>query len=101
MAKTHPVNAGGLGSSLGQGTRSHMWQLKTVGAAAKTGDPLCAESKIWCSQVCLLFFFFNFYFYFILLYSTVLFLFFFFLRASFALKILKNTQGASVSIQDE
>ena len=81
VAKTRPLNAGGLGSTPGQGTRSHMLQLKTLGAATKTEDPLCAESKIWCSQV-----------------KLVVFFFFCKKRASFAMKILKNTQGASVSI---
>ena len=85
VAKTRPLNAGGLGSTPGQGTRSHMLQLKTLGAATKTEDPFCAESKI-CSQVKLFFVF--------------CFLFFCKKMASFSLKILKNTQGASVSIQD-
>ena len=39
--RRHAPNAGGLGSILGWGTRSHMPQLKILNAANKT----------WCSQI--------------------------------------------------
>ena len=41
MAKTLHSNAGGSGSIPGQGTKSHMPQLKT----------LCAATKTQCSQI--------------------------------------------------
>ena len=43
-------NAGGQGSILGQGTRSHMLQLKTPRAIARIKDPICC-SWDWCSQI--------------------------------------------------
>ena len=39
--RLHTPSAGGLGSIPGQGTRSHMPQLKTLHAATKTEDPAC------------------------------------------------------------
>ena len=35
------LNAGGSGLISGQGTRSHMPQLKILNAAAKIGDHMC------------------------------------------------------------
>ena len=49
-------NAGGLGLTPGQGTRSHMLQLKEIPHAA-TKNPACttkilhAETKTRCSQI--------------------------------------------------
>ena len=40
--RPHAPNAGGSGSIPGQGTRSHMQQLKKPHATTKT----------WCSQIC-------------------------------------------------
>ena len=41
MAKTTVPNAGSPGSIPGQGTRSHMLQLKILFAASKTEDLMC------------------------------------------------------------
>ena len=43
-------NAGGWGLILGQGTRSHVPQLKILHATTKNEDP-CATTKSWCSQI--------------------------------------------------
>ena len=41
--RLHAPNAGGPGSIPGQGTRSHMPQLKILSAAMKTEDPGCCN----------------------------------------------------------
>ena len=48
----------GLGSIPGQGSRSHMPQLrvhmpqlKILHAATKIEDPMCHKTKTWCSQI--------------------------------------------------
>ena len=51
--RLHPPNAGGPGSIPGQGTRSHMLQLKIWHAAMKIEDPKCynydsAEPNKYC-----------------------------------------------------
>ena len=46
----HTPNAGGLGSILGQGTRSHGLQLKTLHAKQRL-KILCAVTKTWPSQI--------------------------------------------------
>ena len=74
MAKTRPLNAGGLGSTPGQGTRSHMPQRRPWVLQQRLEIPFVQKVRTGAAK--------------------------FFLRASFALKMLKNTQGASVSIQD-
>ena len=43
MAKTTVPNAGGPGSIPGQGTRSHMPQLKILFAASKIEDLMCHD----------------------------------------------------------
>ena len=57
--KLHDPRAGGLGSIPGQGTRSHMLQLKIARAATKNGNNKFLKScmsqwtytKIWHSQI--------------------------------------------------
>ena len=48
VAKTAHTNAGALGSSLGQGTRYHMPQLRVHMPQLKIP---CAATKTWCSQI--------------------------------------------------
>ena len=49
--RLHALNAGGLGSIPGQGTRSHMLQLKIPCDIMKIKDPVCAATKTWRSQI--------------------------------------------------
>ena len=46
--RLHTPNAGGPGLIPGQGTRSHMWQLRVLMPQLKI---LCAITKTWCSQI--------------------------------------------------
>ena len=41
LLRLHAPNVGGLGSISGQGTRSHMPQLKILHAATKMENPAC------------------------------------------------------------
>ena len=46
--RPHIPSAGVLGSIPGQGTRYHVLQMSSYGAAE---DPACCSTKTWCDQI--------------------------------------------------